>query len=120
MVLEVMGSPQLSYSSPAARAAASTAVCWSRRSTYPRPESTARPSIPNSTRINSAIRTIACPSCRFRRIDLVRVLSTVDRICGDDDVAADNLLDDRSDRLEGVPERHLDRLVADGGLDRVA
>src|SRR5438094_8690026 len=72
----------------------------------------ARPSMPNRTRISSAIRTIACPSCNLRCGDLVRVFSTVNRIRSDDDVAADNLLDDRGDRLERVLEGDLDRLVA--------
>src|SRR5437867_12083580 len=69
-------------------------------------------SMPNRTRISSAIRTIACPSCNLRCGDLVRVFGTVNRIRSDDDVAADNLLDDRGDRLERVPERDLDGLVA--------
>src|SRR5437879_11688552 len=76
--------------------------------------------MPNSTRISSAIKTIAWPSCRLRFGDLVRIFGTVNRICGDDDVVADNLLDDRSDRLERVPERHLDGLIAHGGCDDVA
>src|SRR5438093_11257339 len=71
----------------------------------------ARPSMPNRTRIRSAIRTIAWPSCNLRCADLVRVLGTITGICRDDDVVADNLLDDRCDRLERVPERHLDGLV---------
>src|SRR5438093_11921404 len=71
----------------------------------------ARPSMPNRTRIRSAIRTIAWPSCNLRCGDLVRVLGTINGICRDDDVVADNLLDDRCDRLERVPERHLDGLV---------
>src|SRR2546430_9707679 len=65
--------------------------------------------------MSSAIKTIACPSCSFRCGDLVRVLSTVDRIRSDDDVVTDNLLDDRRDRLERVPEGDLDRLVAGRG-----
>src|SRR5690348_11704012 len=80
----------------------------------------ASPSMPNRTRISSAIRTIAWPSCALWRLDLVRVLGTVNRICGDDDVVADNLLNDWGDRLEGVPERHLDRLIAYRGRDVVA
>src|SRR5258708_15991991 len=120
---------KLLYQSPAASAAASTAVCWSRLSTYPRPESTARPSMPNRTRISRAISTIAWPACagpsRTRPVtaspsdcliltsgDSVRVFGTVDRICGDDDVVTDNLLDDRRDRLERVPDRHLERLIS--------
>src|SRR2546429_9723835 len=67
--------------------------------------------MPNNTRISSAIRTIACPCCKLRA-GLVRVFGTVNRICSDDDVVANDLLDDWSDRLERVPERHLDRLVA--------
>src|SRR2546430_17717210 len=77
--------------------------------------------MPNSTRISSAIRMIAWPSCKFRlRAGLVRVLSTVDRICSDDDVVANCLLYQWSDRLERVPERHFDRLVAGRGSDLVA
>src|SRR2546423_14580898 len=79
----------------------------------------ARPSMPNSTRIRSAIRTIACPCCKLRA-GLVRVFGTVNRICSDDDVVANDLLDDRGDRLERVPERHLDRLVAGGRSHVVA
>src|SRR5881392_2902003 len=75
----------------------------------------ASPSMPNRTRISSAIRTIACASCNFRCGDLVRVFGTVNRIRSDDDVVADNLLDDRGDRLERVPEGDLDRLVAGRG-----
>src|SRR5438270_2202264 len=71
----------------------------------------ARPSMPNSTRISSAIRTIACPCCKLRA-GLVRVFGTVNRICSDDDVVANDLLDDWSDRLERVPERDLDGLVS--------
>src|SRR5256885_11559589 len=72
--------------------------------------------MPNSTRISSAIRMIAWPSCKFRlRAGLVRVLSTVDRICSDDDVVANCLLYQWSDWLERVPERDLDRLVAGRG-----
>src|SRR5690348_8489735 len=71
--------------------------------------------MPNSTRINSAIKTIACPCCRFLWRGLVGVFGTVNRICRDDDVVADYLLNDGCDRLERVPERHLDRLVADRG-----
>src|ERR1700674_1425672 len=73
----------------------------------------ARPSIPKSTRMSSAIRTIAWPSCRLCCGDLTRVLGTVDRICGDDDSVADNLLDDRSQGLEVVPEGHLERLIVE-------
>src|SRR5256885_10310355 len=80
----------------------------------------ARPSMPNRTRISRAIRTIACPSCNLRCGDLVRVFSTVNRIRSDDDVVADYLLDDRGDRLERVPERDLDRLVAGCRGDVVA
>src|SRR5256885_14842236 len=77
--------------------------------------------MPNSTRISSAIRMIAWPSCKFRlRAGLVRVLSTVDRICSDDDVVANCLLYQWSDRLERVPERHFDRLVAGRGSHVVA
>src|SRR2546427_13009554 len=77
--------------------------------------------MPNSTRISSAIRMIAWPSCKLRlRAGLVRVLGTVDRICSDDDVVANCLLYQWSDRLERVPERHLDRLVAGRGSDVVA
>src|SRR2546428_13493979 len=71
--------------------------------------------MPNSTRISSAIRMIAWPSCKFRlRAGLVRVLSTVDRICRDDDVIANCLLYQWSDRLERVPARHLERLDSGG------
>src|SRR6266568_6155930 len=82
----------------------------------------ASPSMPNSTRINSAIRTIAWPCCRLalRGTSLVGVFSTVDRICSDDDVAANCLLYQWSYRLERVPDRHLDRLVADRGGHVVA
>src|SRR5260370_19662245 len=128
---------KLLYQSPAASAAASTAVCWSRLSTYPRPESTARPSMPNRTRISRAISTIAWPACagpsRTRPVtaspsdcliltsgDSVRVFGTEDRICGDDDVVTDNLLDDRRDRLERGPVRHLRRLTAARGHRRIA
>src|SRR2546425_13328330 len=80
----------------------------------------ASPSMPNRTRISSAIRTIAWPSCKLRLRGLVRVFGTVDRICSDDDVVADDLLNDWSYRLERVPERHFDRLVAGGRCDQVA
>src|SRR5438046_2994261 len=82
----------------------------------------ARPSMPNSTRINRAIRTIAWPCCRLalRGSSLVGVFSTVDRICSDDDVAANCLLYQWCDGLECVPDRHLDRLVADRGGHVVA
>src|SRR2546427_11967592 len=71
--------------------------------------------MPNSTRMSSAIRMIAWPSCKFRlRAGLVRVLSPVDRICSDDDVVANCLLYQWSDRLERVPELHLERLVSVG------
>src|SRR2546421_1854875 len=72
----------------------------------------ARPSMPNRTRMSSAIRTIAWPSCKLRLRGLVGVLGSINRICSDDDVVANDLLDDWSDRLERVPERHLDRLIA--------
>src|SRR2546428_12933751 len=77
----------------------------------------ASPSMPNRTRISSAIRTIAWPSCKLRLRGLVRVFGTVDRICSDDDVVADDLLNDWSYRLEREPERHFDRLVAGGRGD---
>src|SRR5438046_10607581 len=80
----------------------------------------ARPSMPNSTRMSSAIRMIACPCCRSRRAGLVRIFSTVNRICSDDDVVANDLLDDWSDRLERVPERDLDGLVSCRGRHVVA
>src|SRR5690348_12916962 len=80
----------------------------------------ASPSMPNRTRISSAIRTMACPPWSVALRALVRVLGSVNRICRDDDVVADNLLDDRSDRLERVPERDLDRLVAGRGCHSVA
>src|SRR5205809_2169524 len=71
--------------------------------------------MPNRTRMSSAIRMIAWPSCKFRlRVGLVRVLGTVDRISSDDDVVANCLLYQWSDRLERVPERHLERLVSVG------
>src|SRR2546423_511371 len=75
----------------------------------------ASPSMPKSTRINRAIRTIAWPCCRLalRGSSLVGVFSTVDRICSDDDVAANCLLYQWGDRLERVPDRYLDRLRAD-------
>src|SRR2546423_2833585 len=72
--------------------------------------------MPNSTRISSAIRTIAWPDC----LELIRIFGTVNRIRSDDDVVADNLLDDRRDRLECVPDGDLDGLIADRGLNRVA
>src|SRR5216683_1329908 len=80
----------------------------------------ASPSMPNSTSISSAIRTIAWPCCSFRSGELVRVLGTVDRITGDDDPVANNLLNQWSQRLEVEPERYLDRLVADRGFDAEA
>src|SRR6516225_9105946 len=80
----------------------------------------ARPSMPNRTRMSSAIKTIAWPACKLRLARLVGVLGPVDSICGDDDVVADNLLDEGSDWLERVPERHLDRLVSDCGLNGIA
>src|SRR6266851_3419132 len=80
----------------------------------------ARPSMPNSTRISRAIRTIACPPCSVALRALVRVFGSVNRICRDDDVVADNLLNDWSDGLERVPEGHLDRLVAGRGRHVVA
>src|SRR5712691_1908499 len=80
----------------------------------------ARPSMPNSTRISRAIRTIACPPCSVALRALVRVFGSVNRICRDDDVVADNLLNDWSDGLERVPERYLDRLVAGRGRHVVA
>src|SRR5713226_6307855 len=70
--------------------------------------------MPNSTRIRRAIRTIAWPLCSRACDVLVRVFGTVNGICSDDDLVANNLLDDRSQRLEVEPEGHLDRLVADG------
>src|SRR5207249_9869587 len=75
--------------------------------------------MPNNTRISSAIRTIACPCCKLR-VGLVGVFGTVNRICSDDDVVANDLLDDWSDRLERVPERDLDGLVAGRGRHVVA
>src|SRR2546425_2604438 len=76
--------------------------------------------MPNRTRMSSAIRMIAWPSCKFRLRGLVAVLGTVDRICSDDDVVANCLLYQWSDRLERVPERHFDRLVAGRGSHVVA
>src|SRR6266513_4767215 len=70
--------------------------------------------MPNRTRMSRAIRTIAWPSCKLRLRGLVGVLGTVDRICSDDDVVANCLLYQWSDRLERVPERHLERLVSVG------
>src|SRR2546425_13259561 len=80
----------------------------------------ARPSMPNMSRMSSAIVTIAWLSCKLRLRGLIGVLDSVDRICSDDDVVADDLLDDWCDRLERVPEGHLDRLIAGGGRDVVA
>src|SRR5256885_8058404 len=80
----------------------------------------ARPSMPNRTRMSSAIRMIAWPPCKLRLRSLVGVLGTVDRICSDDDVVANCLLYERSDRLERVPERHFKRLVSVGGDRLVA
>src|SRR5690242_20439852 len=82
----------------------------------------ARPSMPNNTRMSRAIRTIAWPCCRLalRGRRLVGVLSTVDRICSDDDVVANCLLNKWSNRLEGVPDGHLDRLVTHRRRDVVA
>src|SRR2546428_2300191 len=74
----------------------------------------------NNTRSSRAMRTMAWPSCSFRRRDLGRVLSAINRISSDDDLVADNLLDYWSQRLEVEPQRHLDGLVSNGGLDRVA
>src|SRR5207249_11942864 len=74
----------------------------------------ARPSMPNRTRISSAIRTIAWPSCKLRLRGLVGVLGSINRICSDDDVVANDLLDDWSDGLERVPKGHLERLVSIG------
>src|SRR3989475_11887709 len=71
--------------------------------------------MPNRTRMSSAIRTIAWPSCKLRLRGLIGVLGSVNRICSDDDVVADDLLDDWCDRLERVPEGHLDGLIAGGG-----
>src|SRR5690242_4641362 len=71
----------------------------------------ARPSMPNRTRISSAIRTIACPSWRERLV----VLGTIDRICRDDEVVSDNLLDERGHGLERVPDGHLQWFVSVGG-----
>src|SRR2546427_12777750 len=76
--------------------------------------------MPNRTRMSSAIRTIAWPSCKLRLRGLIGVLGSVDRICSDDDVVANDLLDDWCDRLERVPERDLDRLVARGRCHVVA
>src|SRR5438270_11352405 len=76
--------------------------------------------MPKSTRIRTAIRTMAWPPCRVACRDLVRILSSVNRICRDDDVVADNLLNDGRERLECVPERDLDRLVAGRGRHVVA
>src|SRR2546428_13268510 len=75
----------------------------------------ARPRMPNRTRMSSAIRTIAWPSCKLRLRGLIGVLGSVDRICCDDDVVADDLLDDWCDRLEREPEGHLYRPIAGGG-----
>src|ERR1044071_4633683 len=82
----------------------------------------ARPSMPKRTRMSRAIRTIAWPCCRLalRGRRLVGVLSTVDRICSDDDVVANCLLNKWSNRLERVPDGHLDRFVADRRGDVVA
>ena len=59
--------------------------------------------MPNRTRISRAIRTIACPSCKLRLRVLIGVLGTVDRICSNDDVVANCLLNQWSNRLERVP-----------------
>src|SRR4029077_13937205 len=72
----------------------------------------ARPSMPKSTRISRAIRTIAWPSCRER---FLVVLGTIDRICRDDEVVSDNLLDDRSHGLKRVPDGYFQWLVSVGG-----
>src|SRR6266567_8125229 len=72
----------------------------------------ASPSMAKRTSSNSAIRTIAWPFWARRRWDLVRVFGAINRISSDDDLVADNLLDQRSERLEVEPERHLERLVA--------
>src|SRR5438034_352695 len=102
----------------------------------------ASPSIANSTRIRRAISTMAWPSCKRlsavfmrslppakerkfaprarRAARLVRVFGTVNRICNDDDLVANYLLDQWSDGLEVEPERHLDGLIADRGRDGVA
>src|SRR5690348_2761555 len=74
----------------------------------------ARPSMPNRTRISSAIRTIAWPSCKERLV----VLGTIDRICRDDEVVSDNLLDERGHGLERVPDGHFQWFVSVSG-DRV-
>src|SRR5260370_34091360 len=72
------------------------------------------------TSIRRASRTIAWTSCRRRWGDLVAVLGAINRISSDDDLVADNLLNQRSKGLKVKPERHLDRLVADGRGDGVA
>src|SRR2546428_6547826 len=74
----------------------------------------ASPSMANRTSSSSAIKTIAWPSCSFRWGDLVRVFGAIDRISSDDDLVSDNLLDQRSERLEVKPERHFERLVPIG------
>src|SRR5256885_16343935 len=76
--------------------------------------------MPNRTRMSRAIRTIAWPSCKLRLRGLVGVLGTVNRICSDDDVVANCLLYQRSNRLERVPEGDLDRLIAGRGGHQVA
>src|SRR5438445_3356719 len=80
----------------------------------------ASPSIANRTSRRRAIKTIAWPSCGFRRGALVRVLGAINRISSDDDLVSDNLLDQWSKRLEVKPERHLDGLVSDRGGNCVA
>src|SRR5260370_6946315 len=72
------------------------------------------------TSIRRASRTIAWTSCRRRWGDLVAVLGAINRMRSDDDLVADNLLNQRSKGLKVKPERHLDRLVADGRRDGVA
>src|ERR1700737_1589607 len=77
----------------------------------------ASPSMPKITRIMKAIRTIACPFCSERSRALSPsfisglVLSSVDRIRGDDDLIADCLSNQRRQGLEVVPEGDLEGLV---------
>src|SRR5260370_41762046 len=66
------------------------------------------------TSIRRASRTIAWTSCRRRWGDLLAVLGAINRISSDDDLVADNLLNQRSKGLRVKPERHLDRRIADG------
>src|SRR5438270_11611437 len=90
--------------------------------------------MPNRTRINRPISTIAWPLCEARlifwsreRVDaievsvpLVAVLGAVDGVGGDDHPVADGLLNQRRQRLEVEPQRDLDGLVAGRGGDGVA